>query len=158
MASFAEAGAVRRMDIKELLATLEYDRSPNFLLAEQLAVDRDSGHIYRKASEQCGLHGAYALRGSVFGKARTDVPVVYVCHAESEREADAIHRRVWNQNIVPFVLVVSPRNVRLYSGFNYGRPSQQHLLSQETGLLRVLTSFDAVASDLRAFRADPQYR
>ena len=40
------------MELKELLATLEYDRSPNFLLTEQLAEDRDNAHIYRKASEE----------------------------------------------------------------------------------------------------------
>lgn len=142
------------MELTELLATLEYDRSPNFLLAEQLAEDRDNAHIYRKASEECGLHGVYALRGSLFGKAQADVPVIYVCHADSEQEADTIHRRVWNQNVVPFVLVVSPRNIRLYSGFKYGRPSQQHLVGQGTGVLRIITSFNEVVSVLKAFRAD----
>ena len=142
------------MELKELLATLEYDRSPNFLLTQRLAGDRDNAHIYRKASEECGLYGVYALRGSVFGRAQSDIPVVYVCQAASEQEADAIHRKVWNQNVVPFVLVASPRNVRLYSGFKFGRPSQQHLVGADTGVLRILTTFNEVASALKAFRAE----
>src|ERR1051325_10231023 len=142
------------MELKELLATLEYDRSPNFLLAERLVADRDNAHIYRKAGEECGLYGVYALRGSLFGRTQGDIPVVYVCKAESEEEADAIHRKVWNQNIVPFVLVASARDVRLYSGFKYGRASQRQLVGQETGALRVLTSFNEVASALKTFRAD----
>ena len=142
------------MDLKELLATLEYDTSPNFLLAEQLAEDRDNAHIYRKAREECGLHGVYALRGSFFGKAQADVPVVYVCNAPSDEEAGIIHRRVWNQNVVPFVLVVSPKNVRLYSGFKYSRPNQQRLIGQESGILQVLTTFNEVASVLKGFRAE----
>jgi len=142
------------MEVKELLATLEYDTSPNFLLADQLAEDRDNAHIYRKATEECGLHGVYALRGSFFGKAQADVPVIYVCNAPSEEEAGTIHRRVWNQNVVPFVLVVSPKNVRLYSGFKYSRPNQQRLIGQDSGILHVLTTFNEVASVLKGFRAD----
>ena len=142
------------MEVKELLATLEYDTSPNFLLAEQLAEDRDNAHIYRKAREECGLHGVYALRGSFFGKAQADVPVVYVCNAPSEEEAGTIHRRVWNQNVVPFLMVVSPKNVRLYSGFKYSPPNQQRLIGQESGILQVLTTFNDVASVLKGFRAD----
>jgi hypothetical protein len=142
------------VELKELLGTLEYDRSPNFLPAERLAADRDNAHIYRKASEECGLYGVYALRGSLFGTAQADIPVVYVCHAESEQEADAIHKKVWNQNVAPFVLVASPRNIRLYSGFKYGRPNQQLLAGEESGVLRTLTSFNEVASTLKAFRAE----
>ena len=50
-----------------------------------------------------------------------NTPVVYVCEANSVVEADLIHRRVWNQNIVPFLLVQCPREIRLYSGFKYKR-------------------------------------
>lgn len=142
------------MELKELLATLEYDRSPNFLVAERLAEDRDNAHIYRKASEECGLYGVYALRGSLFGRAQADIPVVYLCRAESEQEADAIHRKVWNQNVAPFVLVASPRNIRLYSGFKYGRPNRQLLAGEESGVLSTLTTFNEVASTLKAFRAE----
>lgn len=142
------------MELKEVLGVLGYDQSPNFLTSDQLATDADNAHIYRKAQDKCGLAGAYTLRGSRFDKAQADVPVVYVCLAQSEQDAELIHRRVWNQNIVPFVLVISPNNVRLYSGFRYARPVQQHFGDQETGVLRVIGSFNEIASSLAAFRAE----
>src|SRR5208337_900990 len=142
------------MELKEVLGVLGYDQSPNFLTSDQLATDPDNAHIYRKAQQECGLAGAYTLRGSQFDKAQADVPVVYVCLAQSEQDAELIHRRVWNQNIVPFVLVIGPKNVRLYSGFRYARPVQQHFGGQETGVLRVIGSFNEIASSLAAFRAE----
>ncbi len=142
------------MDLNEILGILQYDRSPNFLAAGQLVAEKDNAHIYRKAQQECGLFGAYTLRGSLFDKAQADVPVVYVCSAQSDEDADAIHRRVWNQNVVPFLLVVSPRNLRLYSGFRYARPNQKNFVNQTTGILQVISSFNEVASSLRAFGAE----
>jgi len=142
------------MELKDVLATLGYDRSPNFLSVDRLARDPDNAHIYRKARQDCGLSGAYTLRGSQFDKAQADIPVVYVCEAQSEQNAAEIHRQVWNQNIVPFVLVVSPKTVRLYSGFSFAQSALQLLADQQAGALRVLRSFNEIASSLAAFRAE----
>lgn len=142
------------MELRDVLTMLGYDRSPNFLSADRLAIDPDNAHIYRKAQNQCGLSGVYALRGSQFDKTQADIPVVYVCQTQSETEAAEIHRRVWNQNIVPFVLVVSPQNVRLYSGFRYIKSVQPRLDEQESGVLRVISEFNEIASALGSFSAD----
>ena len=45
--------------------------------------------------------------------------MVYVCEAASEADADQIHRLVWNQDVVPFLIVRTPQNIRVYSGFGY---------------------------------------
>jgi hypothetical protein len=142
------------MELKEVLATLGYEGSRNFLSGDRLPSDPDNAHIYRKAQHECGLSGVYTLRGSEFGEAQADVPVVYLCTAESEHQAADIHRRVWNQNIVPFLIVVSPRSVRLYSGFRFAQPVQQDFDDQQTGILRIMHDFNEVASSLSAFRAE----
>jgi hypothetical protein len=78
------------------------------------------------------------------------VPVVYVCEAETEADADHIHRLIWNQNIVPFVLVMTPGMVRLYTGFRHatsGQPAQR-------GILEAAVAFNDVTSRLSAFQAE----
>ena len=75
-------------------------------------------------------------------------PVVYVCRAGDESEARQIHKRVWNQGIAPFLVVVSPRVVRLYSGFNYEKPRN----NAQPGLIQELTDLHNIESALSALR------
>ncbi len=144
----------------EPLAPLEYENSPNFLTGDNLAHALEFAHIFRYAQEPasergCSLRGVYALRDEATRGSL--VPVVYVCKANSSAEAGEIHRRVWNQNIVPFVLVQTPREIRLYSGFRYASSSKSinkatNPLAQ--GILNAAITFNDVASVLDAFRAE----
>ena len=133
------------MELNPILDSLGYSQSPNFLRGKTLESDRDFGHVFRKAQADCGLQGAYVLNGAVYEKSRGSVPVVYVCTADSEEQAREIHRKVWNQNVVPFLLVVSRGWVRLYPGFQYERKLGSDL---SAGALRVLDDFGKVASEL----------
>ena len=144
------------MELQDLTRTLGYQESPHFLTGESLRLDPEYGHLYRKADEGCGLRGVYVLRCSMTPRPGANTPVVYVCEARSVAEADEIHRRVWNQNIVPFLLVRGPRDVRLYSGFKYasGRALEGTTGDPERGILRAAIQFNEVASVLEAFRAD----
>ena len=71
-------------------------------------------HVLRKAGAELSLQGAYSLRGP--GDA---VPLVYVCEVSDERRVRDIHRLVWNQDVVPCLILSSPHGTRVYSGFNY---------------------------------------
>jgi hypothetical protein len=137
------------MQLSDLLSALQYDRSPNFLTAPRLDHEPDYGHIFRKAREKCGLHGVYTLRGSDYDKAATNVPVVYICEADTEERAREIHKSVWNQNIVPFLLIVGPQWIRLYRGFRYDPAAQA--TDQAVVTIR---EFNRLAPALSAFRAD----
>ena len=66
-----------------------------------------------------------------------------MCRANTEQEAREIHRKVWNQNAVPFLLVISTGWVRLYPGFQYERDVNEDPLA---GALRVLHDFHDVTS------------
>ena len=93
------------MELNDILSSLQYHDSLNFIRGKDLESDRDFGHIFRKARTECGLQGAYVLNGTAYEKSRGSVPVVYVCQADSEAKAREIHKSVWNQNAVPFLLV-----------------------------------------------------
>lgn len=144
------------MELEGLIRTLGYQESPHFLTGESLRLDPEYGHLYRKAEEGCALRGVYVLRRSSAVAPGANTPVVYVCEADSTKEADEIHRRVWNQNIVPFLLVRDQRSVRLYSGFKYARgPKFEGTTDDpERGVLRAAIQFNEVGSVLDAFRAD----
>ena len=138
------------MQLDHILASLGYDQSANYLQGKALEADRDFGHVFRKAQEKCNLHGAYVLNGAKFDKSRGSVPTVFVCQANTEQEAREIHRKVWNQNAVPFLLVISTGWVRLYPAFQYERDVTGQPLA---GALRVLDDFRNVASQLGPIQA-----
>ena len=124
LARTMHAGSARTvflMQLDQVLASLGYNQSANYLRGKALETDRDFGHVFRKAQEECNLHGAYVLNGTTFEKSRGSVPTVFVCQANTEQEAREIHRKVWNQNAVPFLLVISTGWIRLYPGFQYER-------------------------------------
>jgi hypothetical protein len=135
------------VQIEQLLDSLGYQQSANYLRGKALETDRDFGHVFRKAQEECNLHGAYILNGAAFDNSRGTVPTVFVCRAKSEGEARDIHKRVWNQNAVPFLLIVGTGWIRLYPGFQYERDAVDNVA------IRVLSDFQQVATQLGPIHA-----
>jgi hypothetical protein len=139
------------MDLNLILNSLHYSSSPNFIVGDALDMDRDFGHIFRKARAECNLQGAYVLNAAAYGNSNGSVPVVYVCRADSEAEAREIHRKVWNQNAVPFLIVVSAKWIRLYPGFRFERDVRADPLY---GALQVLENFNQVVGHIKALQAE----
>lgn len=137
------------MQADELLKKLGYDQSSNFLRGNNLTRAPDYGHIFRRAKEKpCGLRGVYTLRDPRAAGTPPIVPVIYVCRAGSA-DADKVHRLVWNQDVVPFVLVHTDKDVRLYSGFRY----QESADDSERGLL-LLKAFNDIDEIVDGFHAE----
>ncbi len=140
------------MDFSAVIKALGYSTSENFLQRGKAAFAHapDIGHILRAAARKraCRLEGVYTLRP--FHSGGSLVPVVYVCEADSIAAADEIHRLVWNQDTVPFLLVRTPAGLRLYSGFRRNGTDG----SGEEGILEPLVQFNAIAEQLAEFRSD----
>lgn len=142
------------MRTSELLAELEYADSPNFLGADRFGEVLEYAHVFRRAAESFRLHGVYLLREQSRGGSGSSTPVLYVAEAKTREEADDIHRKVWNQNVVPFLLVRTSEGVRLYSGFRYewkAVPRSQQ--REQQGILEAVVAFNEVAKKLSEFRA-----
>jgi len=139
----------------DLLDQLGY-AAPNCLQGRELERAPDYGHVFRRAMDEkgIGLHAVYCLRPPVRNggndPTRPLVPVTYVCRAATLDDADRIHRLVWNQSVAPFVIVLAPDRVRLYSGFE--RTSQAGA-SASSAFLAEATLADA-ADKLRTLSAD----
>lgn len=110
------------MALAELVERLGYGESENYLREDRGDFNRvvDYGHLFRRATrDPCRLKGVYTLKQSE----TSAIPVVYVCDTGSETEAREVHRLVWNQDTVPFLIVNSPESVRVYPGFCRQRES-----------------------------------
>lgn len=114
------------MDVRDLLDGLGYTSSGNCLQGDELDRAPGFGHVFRRAKDPrakqpIGLEAVYCLRqpaqNARTAASRTLVPITYVCQAKTLDDADRIHRLVWNQSVAPFVVVLAPQGVRLYSGF-----------------------------------------
>ena len=100
------------MILADLVKQLGYEESENYLCEDRGDFNHiaDYGHLFRRAAkEPCCLKGVYTLRQSD----TYTIPVVYVCDAASENDAREVHRLVWNQDTVPFLIVNSPERVRV---------------------------------------------
>src|SRR6266511_2778309 len=64
--------------------------------------------------------------------------------------ADEIHTLVWNQDIVPFLLVRTPAGLRLYSGF----VRDESEIDGAAGVLEPLVEFNQIRERLAEFHAD----
>ncbi|MBX3460769.1 MAG: N-6 DNA methylase [Planctomycetes bacterium] len=109
-------------EVDELLHALGYAQSENCLSGEAMASAPDFGHLFRRASgdDSAGLQAVYCLQEPQSGgQISAPRPVTYVCKASTKKQADEIHRLVWNQNTVPLVVVLTQSEVRLYSAFDW---------------------------------------
>lgn len=119
----------RKMRFEEFLHELGYSDSPFFLKKGTRSFSNapSIGHILRAAAEPgCGLQGVYTLNDPD-RPSSSRTPIVYVCKAGTEEEADNIHRLVWNQDTAPFLIVLTPKGIKFYSGFEYSSSGGGHL-------------------------------
>jgi hypothetical protein len=141
------------MQADELLNAFGYTGSGNFLPSNRFAEAIEHVHVLRRTVYACRVHdgtfhGVYSLREDQRG---ASTPVVFFAEAPTSAAADEIHRKVWNQNVVPFLLVRLSNGVRLYSGFRYERGGRKS--KANTGVLEVLIAFEDVLARLAEFRA-----
>jgi len=133
------------MDLQGLIERLDYAGDPGLLDPAAPGCPPGIAHHLRRARETCGLYRAYALRQPGGNNA---IPVVYLCNAADDGEARRVHHRVWNQNLVPFLVVATPERFVLYSGFRYdGTDADEitHIVKSARMSLDAFNGLDACA-------------
>ena len=105
------------MDFAALTTALGYRDSPVYREDNgEGLLDPGEQHWIRTA-RTAGARGTYFFRSSPDqGAVR---PAVHVAEALSADEARHIHKRLWNQGINPFLIVLLPGEIRVYSGFAF---------------------------------------
>ena len=147
------------MTLNDLIVKLGYEGSPQFLRRGDGCFESEPGlgHIFRrgedknedKKKKRWHVEGVYGLRDTNKSPERF-VPIVYVCQADDESAAQELHKKVWNQDVVPYVLVHDPKGVRVYAGFHYDAKGKTEA---QSGIISALTDFDQVESIIKLFEA-----
>ena len=138
------------MALAELLDALDYNQYPQYYLKTDAKHPPDIAPLFRAANE-IGVDGIYVFQSSPKEQNILPVrPAVYVAEAQNAEEARKIHRHLWNLGQAPFVIVVLPDHIRVYTGFDYSRRSE------EDGVLEPSVEPDIVSirERLADFRAE----
>jgi hypothetical protein len=133
-----------------LTEALGYAGSPLFSEDEDAGILAPSDRHWIRTARQAGVRGTYFFRTSPSDTALR--PAVHVAEAQTPEGAREIHRKLWNQGINPFLIVVLQAEVRVLAGFAF-HPDQPKIgtidqLSVRGGAVA------RVAKALAAFSAD----
>lgn len=108
------------MLLEEVLDALDYSHSPYYLKTAQKR-EPEVASLFR-AAHSAGVDGIYVFQSSSEKNTTFSVrPAVYVAEAKTPEEAQIIHRNLWNLGQAPFLIVVLPNHIRVYTGFDYSR-------------------------------------
>jgi hypothetical protein len=140
------------MPLAEVLDALEYSQSPHYWKTEDKHKP-EVASIFRTA-HNAGVDGIYVFQSSnEKNNAFTERPAVYVAEAQTPKDAQIIHHRLWNLGQAPFLVVVLPDHIRVYTGFDYSLKSNRvgivepNVSLDRNSILEQLADFCAEAID-----------
>lgn len=108
------------MSLAEVLDILDYSQSPYYLKTEHKH-EPEVASLFR-AAYGAGVDGIYVFQSSSEKETTFSVqPAVYVAEAKTPEDAQIIHRSLWNLGQAPFLIVVLPDHIRVYTGFDYSQ-------------------------------------
>jgi len=108
------------MLLAEVLDALDYSQSAYYLKTAQKR-EPEVASLFR-AAHSAGVDGIYVFQSSSEKNSTFSVrPAVYVAEAQTPEEAQIIHRNLWNLGQAPFLIVVLPNHIRVYTGFDYSK-------------------------------------
>jgi hypothetical protein len=137
------------IELNDLLKELDYADSPNYHETGR-PVHLETAHLLRAARE-AGVRGVYVFRTAPRGKNQLSPrPLVYIAEARDLEQTRRIHKNVWNLGYAPFLIVLLPNQLRLYTGFNY---SPTHPGKKEPGLLGQADNLQRLVGLLSDFKA-----
>ncbi len=124
------------MSLAEVLDVLDYSRSPHYLKTEHKR-EPEVASLFRDA-HNAGVDGIYVFQSSSEKNTTFAVrPAVYVAEAQTPEDARIIHRKLWNLGQAPFLIVVLPDHIRVYTGFDYSQEDDRvGILEPQVGLDR----------------------
>lgn len=106
------------MSLAEVLDILQYSHSRYYRRTEQKQ-EPEVAALFR-AAYAAGVDGFYIFRSSGEKDPTFSVkPAVYVAEAQTPEEARKIHQKLWNSGKAPFLIIVLPNELRVYTGFDY---------------------------------------
>ncbi len=124
------------MPLAEVLDALDYSQSLYYLKTEHKR-EPEVASLFR-AARDAGVDGIYVFQSSSEKSTTFSVrPAVYVAEAQTPEDAQRIHRSLWNLGQAPFLIVVLPDHIRVYTGFDYSQEDDRAgIVEPQVGLDR----------------------
>lgn len=124
------------MDVTALLQALGYLHSNKSWVALDSA-DSPKDYQYRLIRRAganiagANIKGVYVYQTSLNSKITPPHPAVVVAEANSDEQARMIRKRLWNMGNCPFLIILSPRGVCVYTGFDYATDGDKGLITKD---------------------------
>jgi len=149
------------MLLSTLLKELDYEQSPHYR-THVSEFEPETAHLFRAASD-AGISGIYVFQASpaTSQKVVVDRPAVYVAQAGNLARAKSIHRSLWNLGYAPYLIVLLPHQVRVYTGFKYSEEEPEKGVLDEfllDDLRQLLAEFSSEAIDTGRIWQKGKYR
>jgi len=141
------------LNLDQLLDELGYAQSRNYRATSEPSQEPLTEHLFR-AAKKAGVQGAYFFQTSPPDqKILPPRPAVYVAEARTRGEATAIHQKLWNLGNAPFLVILLPNEIRVYTGFDFSLKNEKKGLVKEIRETVNLT-FESIRDQLVDFRSD----
>jgi type I restriction-modification system DNA methylase subunit len=141
------------LNLDQLLDELGYAQSQNYRAASEPSQEPLTEHLFR-AAKKAGVKGAYLFQTSPpEQEILPPRPAVYVAEAKTRDEAREIHQRLWNLGNAPFMVILLPNEIRVYTGFDFSQKNEKKGLVEEIKNIVDLT-FENIRNKLTDFRSD----
>ena len=115
--------------VAELLKVLGYEHRTGWVAADQFSELRAHRFALVHAREFMSVAGAFCwLRQSDQKSSQIEAPLVYLAVAVDHADAQRIHRLVWSQGLVPYLVIVAPDEVIICEGFRYESDSWHQIV------------------------------
>lgn len=138
------------MFYSNITAALGYNGSPLFREDEGEGLVALSDRHWIRSAREAGVKGSYFFRTSPDETAFR--PAVHIAEADTVDEARVIHRKLWNQGVNPFLIVVLPEQVRVFTGFAFDpdKPEVGEVtgaLAKDEGITRIIEALSSFTAD-----------
>ncbi len=103
--------------LAQLLGLLSYTQSNGWLEIDETQSIHTHRFALGQAKELMSVVGVFCWFEGINRKVAA--PLVYIAVAADRIDAKKIHRKVWSQGLVPFLIILCPTEVLIADGFNY---------------------------------------
>ena len=149
------------MQLENVLERLGYSQSDNYKRAVEETPQ--TTHLFRGLKKTKQINGCYTFHTSRDDQVLPIRAAVYVAKADTEEEARKIHKQLWNFSNAPFLIVVLPHQIRVYTGFDYSANDKtkgeiRSPIESLAEISQVLTSFFADSIDFaKIWKSEAEY-
>jgi hypothetical protein len=140
--------------LSELTTSLGYNQSPLYREDGGDGLVAIEDQHWLRAARKAGVQGTYFFKTTpgTENSPATVRPAVHVAQADTTEQAREIHRKLWNQGLHPFLIVLMPGQVRVFSGFAFDPVDEE--TGAVTGPISTSDGMQRIVDALSAFTAD----